>query len=179
MAENENTIARHNALYREALQILREVNNGPPRASPTSAEIEAVDTGCGLLDEVLALNPSNWAASWVQGVAFRNVRRRHEAAVAFSRAYQLNPKDANVARELSLALLELARFNDAILIAQRAMQLAPGDAGLIANYAVALHRGGRVDQARAEIERAQAIDPTDVTTVRALAFITANRPGPN
>ncbi len=177
MTLNENLAARHNALYREAGNVLRDVNAGPPRKSPTRAELRAVDKGCALLDKVLVLNPANWAACWIQGVAFRNVCRRQEAAVAFSRAYQINPNDSNVARELSLALLELSRFEEAIPVAERAMQLAPSDPGLIANYAVALHRAGRADQARAEIERAWAMDSKDAITGHAFALITGRRPG--
>jgi tetratricopeptide (TPR) repeat protein len=176
MTQSESLATRHNALYQEALKVLRDVNAGTPRKSPTRAELQAVDKGCALLDKVLVLNPANWAACWTQGVAFRNVRRRQEAAVAFSRAYQINPNNCNVARELSLALLELSRFEDAIPIAERAMQLAPSDPGLIANYAVALHRAGRAAQARAEIERAWAMDSKDAITGQAFALITGRRP---
>ncbi|MFY9720496.1 MAG: tetratricopeptide repeat protein [Candidatus Cybelea sp.] len=176
MTLDESSVARHNALYREAREVLRDVNAGPPRKSPTRAELQAVDKGCALLDEVIVLNPANWAAFWVQGVALRNVRRRQEAVVAFSRAYQINPNNANVARELSLALLDVSRFEDAIPVAERAMQLAPSDSGLIANYAVALHRAGRAEQARAEIERAWAMDSKDAITERAFALITGRRP---
>lgn len=176
MMPNENSASLHNTLYREALEVLRDVRAGPPRKSPTRAELQAVEKGCALLDKVLVLNPANWAAYWVQGVAFRNVRRRQEAAMAFSQAYQLNLDDSNVARELSLALLELARFEDAIPVAERAMQLAPGNPGLIANYALTLHRAGRAEQARAEIERAWAMDSKDAITRNVFALITGRRP---
>jgi Flp pilus assembly protein TadD len=170
----DDSLERHNQLYKQAQITLRPIFNGSPRAKPTAVQLRMAEEGCALLDQVLLLNPQNWNACWVQGVAWRNVQRWDRAHEAFSRAYAINPGEREVAREYAIACAQTRRYDEAIDVAKRATEIDPADHGLRANYALILNSAGRRDEARAEIARALASDVSDAVTLAAYRQISAS-----
>lgn len=168
---------RHDDLYKQGCAMLKDIRQGAPRPRPTAGEIASVENGCALLDQVLLLNPQNWAACWIQGTAFRNISDWHRAYEAFSRAYAINPNHIEVVREFSIACCESEHFDEAVDLARRAMAMSPHDPGLRANYAIFLHRSGRAAEALAAIKEALERDPKDMTTLRAYQQIAGRRSG--
>ena len=174
---NDNNSERHNELYRRGCAILKEIRQGGPRPNPSASEMAAVENGCQLLDQVLLLNPQNWAACWIQGTAFRNVNDWTRAYDAFSRAYAVNPNHIEVMREFSIAACESGHFDEAIDLARRAMSVSPRDAGLRANFAVFLQRAGRREEALAVIKEVLERDPKDMVALRAYQQISGRGSG--
>ena len=101
---------------------------------------------------------------------YEGENRSAQALVAYRKAAQTAPGDADVQNTLGLALARQAQFGPAVLALRRAVALAPERAQLINNLGYALLLDGRHDEARAMFRLALAVDPRHELALRNLAY---------
>jgi hypothetical protein len=102
-----------------------------------------------------------WRIWWYLGIARRAAADATGAFDAFQRAYDVNPTNADVSRELGGQCLALGRGDQAVMLCDRNCSLHPDDAGLRSNLALACMVAGDMKRAKAEITRALEMDPSD------------------
>jgi Flp pilus assembly protein TadD len=117
-----------------------------------------------LLNQVVELNPSNWAALWVAGKAHQALGDNELALDSFSRSRLLNENHPDVAREAGISAMECGRPHLAIEFTRAALKLKPDDPGLQANLGLAHLFAEQPGAARAVIDAALAKDPNDKIT---------------
>ena len=155
---------KHNRMYREASRLieneipLHERLNMP---KPGWFLGRRLRRAIKLYEEVLKLNPENWPAMWLIGKVHQRFQEKEKALSWFEQAYQVNPSQADIAREASMCAMDLGRSEAAIVFAHRATQIEPENSGLHANLALAYLLAGMTGKADAAIERALAGDPSD------------------
>ena len=126
--------------------------------------------GVALLERVIHMNPSNWAAMWLAGMASRRAGDVEKALALFARAAAvcdaLPPADthADVWREAGLTAMDLGRHAEAAEYTRRAVALRPNDAGLVANLALAHLYNQDPAEAKRAADYALAADPGDEIT---------------
>jgi tetratricopeptide (TPR) repeat protein len=171
-APNPN-MARHNELYQRAcnlingLIILNNQEPGPLDAGTRGRLEEAIP----LFEEVVRINPNNWAAMWLLGKVYQRLGDPTRGLEWFARAHRVNPDQPDVAREASIAAMETSRPQDAVAYCERAIETNPDDAGLRANLALALLFSGKPTEARAVGADALRRDPADQITTQLVAII--------
>lgn len=101
---------------------------------------------------------------------YEGENRSAQALVAYRKAAQTAPGDADVQNTLGLALARQAQFGPAVLALRRAVALAPERAQLINNLGYALLLDGRHDEARAMFRLTLAVDPKHELALRNLAY---------
>ncbi|HVE82838.1 MAG TPA: hypothetical protein VND93_08310 [Myxococcales bacterium] len=150
----------HNELYQEAVNILRPylpLGDGLTPGQPVDPA--DVERGLRLVKRVLEMDPDNWSALWLQGMAFRVVDRLEEAYQSFHRAFQLKPDQVDVGRELVLQCCMNGRGAEAVQVSRQVVALRPDDGGLLSNHALAQLLAGDVNGAQETAERAVAAAP--------------------
>jgi Flp pilus assembly protein TadD len=182
---NENPESEHNRLYREASSVvfpLIEIH-GKPQPKLTSFQRSELQRGVGLFDQVLIINPRNWAAMWLVGKAYQRLQEFDQALEWFSRAHSVNPVQPDVSREAALAAMELGRPSEAIAFCKKAIEFKPSDPGLLANLALATLLSGDVKGADTIVQDALRRDPSDQITRRLAdvcrAVLAGERPCPH
>jgi tetratricopeptide (TPR) repeat protein len=163
---SEQDKARHVELYQqgcrliEGLIILDNLVAGPLDPSQRKRLQDAVP----LFEEVVHINPANWAAMWLLGKIYQRLGEYEHGLSWFARAHRINPDQADVAREAAIAAMELGRAEEAIPFCERAIEANAEDPGLQANLALALLFSGKPGDARAVAQAALARDPGDQIT---------------
>lgn len=163
----------HNFLYQSALEvlepiILEDIRRGFPSAETASQEqtIVSVTRGCELLERVIQINPGNWNALWIMGMAQKAVLQWDQAYISFKRAFALEKNNPDVAREFCGACIESGHGPEAVEPARHAVSLCPNDAGLIANLGMALLASGDMESGAIEVNRSLQMNPSDPVTQR-------------
>src|SRR6185436_3940700 len=77
-------------------------------------DLEDIERGRRLLTRVLEMDPDNWAALWVLGLANRVSGRPDEAYEALRHAYAVKPDRVDVGRELVLQCCMNGRGAEAV-----------------------------------------------------------------
>ena len=121
--------------------------------------------GIALYSAVVSYAPTDWNAYWLMGKAYQALREPTNAFEAFGKAFSIQKKNADVAREYMFECLELGRTAEGVNAAEHALSLEPKDAGLLANLALAYTIAGRIPEASTTVERSLAIDPADEVTL--------------
>ncbi len=136
----------HNRLYRKALALVGPhlpLHGWDPDATAGFFLRRRLRKGVALLERVIAINPRNWAAMWVAGMACRRAGDLEAALALFRRACavcETCPREdthADVWREAGLTAMRFGRHAEAIACTRRAIEMRPNDAGLVANLALA------------------------------------------
>lgn len=122
-------------------------------------------TGIRILERVIEYRPSNWAAHWIIGKAHQALAEPDLACEAFKRAFEIERRNPDVAREYALECLHLGRFEDAIAANQQAIQSSPADAGLLANLALAYLLAGKLKMAQVAVKQSLVMAPKDSITI--------------
>lgn len=125
----------------------------------------------GKFEQVLKTHPDNWASMWFLGMIHRRLRDDEKALSWFERAYQVNPSQAEVAREGSMCAMNLGRHETAIALAWRGHQIEPGNSGLLSNLALAFLLSGRLNDAGKAIKASLDKDPSDKISQTVAAMI--------
>lgn len=182
---NVYTAADHNRLYEEGCDLIKpymRFHDRPRDPTLTRMARKELSQGIKLLQAVIKINPTNWAAYWVIGKAYQSLGQSEEACEAFGQSFALQKHNADVAREYMTECLNLGRAKEGIDAAEHAVGMQPNDAGLVANLALAYLIAGRNDEALEKAEGALALDPTDTVTqavVRVIREVTSGkRPQP-
>jgi tetratricopeptide (TPR) repeat protein len=157
--------------------------HGQPRnPTITGRARKDVSHGIELLQAVININPTNWAAYWVIGKGYQTLGKSEEACDAFGHSFAIQKQNADVAREYMFECLDLGRAQEGVDAAEHAAGLEPNDAGLAANLALAYLIAGRNAEALKKAEEALARDPADTVTQAVVRVIrevaTGKRPQP-
>lgn len=150
----------HDELYREGCQLLRPylpLVDGLTPGKPV--DLKDIEKGRRLLTRALDLNPTNWSAYWMMGMACRAAGYKDQAYEALSRAWAINPGHVDVGRELVLQCCINGRGAEAVQVSARVLALRPDDAGLLSNHALALLLAGEIGRARFFAAKATAAAP--------------------
>jgi tetratricopeptide (TPR) repeat protein len=153
--------------------------HGQPRnPTITSRARKDVCRGIELLQAVININPTNWAAYWVIGKGYQTLGKSEEACEAFGHSFAIQKQNADVAREYMFECLDLGRAAEGVDAAEHAVALEPNDEGLVANLALAYLVAGRNGEALKKAEEALARDPADTVTqavVRLVREVTSGK----
>lgn len=133
--------------------------------------------GIALYQAVVQYAPSNWNAFWLMGKTYQALNDHSSACDAFGKAFAIQKKNPDVAREYMLECLDLGRTNEAIFAAEHALSLEPRNSGLMANLALAYVMAGRNSEAMGKIEEAVRTDPTDKISITLRRVIREVRDG--
>lgn len=164
---------RHNQLYEEAsrrIDGLILLDDRPPRPLDAAAT-DRLRGAVSLFEEVVRINPGNYAAMWLVGKVYQRLEEYDASLEWFARAHRVNPGQRDVAREASIAAMNLRRPELAVEFCQAALKADPNNAGLQANLALALLFCGRPVDAEPIARTALADDPADPITARILGII--------
>src|SRR5205823_1792956 len=125
-----------------------------------------LDEAISLFDEVVRINPKNWAALWLLGKVYQRLGEYEKGLAAFARSHEIRPDQPDVAREASIAAMDLGRPEEAVVYCEQALRAEPDDPGLRANLALALLFSGKPQEAHAVAEEALRRNPADEISAR-------------
>jgi hypothetical protein len=175
---------RQDSLYKQATELTEGLlmggsGSGPPLEAPERGRLTRA---IAHLEQVVEINPGNWAAMWVMGKAHQRLEDHGTALGWFSRAHRLNPDQPDVAREASISAMEEGHPQEAIGFCERALESSPDDAGLRSNLALTLLFSNRPEEASTVAADSLARDPSDTITKLIVSVIddvlTGKRPCP-
>lgn len=164
VASRSDEIQRHNEAYERGCELSKGelILSGREAGGPAGWWLRRkLRRAAAAFDEALSINPGNWAAEWLVGKIHQRLAEHSEALRRFARAHELQPGNANVAREATIAAIQCGNGEDAIRYSEAALALAPEDGGLMANHALALLVAGRLEAALGAIDDALARSPDD------------------
>lgn len=154
----------HNRLYEEGADLIRPylllTDNQPADAFSARGQQE-LRQGLDLLGQALAINPANWSAHWICGKAHQSLGDSDAACEAFARAYALEDRNPDVAREYMFECLNLGKVRQGLAAARRAVRLKPEDPGLQANLGLALLIAGELHDAALAVQQSLELAPDD------------------
>ena len=165
--------SRHDQLYKQAWALAQNfiLYHGQAPTELGKGDRRHLGEATALLDEVLRINPSNWAAMWLLGKIAQRLGDFEGALRWFARAHQIKPDQPDVAREAAIAAMELGRPGEAVPFCERAVAAKPDDAGLRANLALALLFSDKPGEARSVADDAPRRDPGDAITAHIVKII--------
>jgi Flp pilus assembly protein TadD len=129
----------------------------------TVAEAAAFDVGIKHLMRVVEAEPLHWPAMWALGRALTSLRRLVESNHVFCCAFQVNPNDLNVGRELGLSSLRLGNSEIGKIVLQEICNRFPSDHSLVANLALAKWMVGELEEALNAVDRSLEIKNDEIT----------------
>lgn len=152
------SIKSYEELYGKGSELLRPLVVESQRIPP-----EQLLQGIEYLERALEIEPQSWPASWVLGRAytiFGDLKRAHRM---FRLAYQLNPIDKNVGRELGLSLLRLGCSQLALLVFNEVVGRFADDHTLIANLGLCHWMAGDAKHGLEFVERALSLNKNETS----------------
>src|SRR5262245_53941992 len=155
--------ARHDELSQRAKELIDGLillHNGPVEPLDDEGR-RRLDEAIGLYEEVVRINPRNWAAMFFVGKVYQRLKDYPRGLEWFSRAHRVNPDQPDVAREAAIAAMDAGRPQEGIAFCRRALEVKPDDPGLQANLAVALLFSGKPEEAHGIATEALKRDPAD------------------
>jgi tetratricopeptide (TPR) repeat protein len=165
--------SRHDQLYKQACALIDGLillHDEEP-AELTAERRRRLHEAIPLFEEVVRINPGNWAAMWLLGKVCQRLEELERGLAWFARAHHINPGQPDVAREASLAAMDLGRPGEAVAFCERAVEALPDDAGLVANLALALLFSGKPVEAQEVAADALRRDPADAITAQLVTII--------
>jgi tetratricopeptide (TPR) repeat protein len=167
-------IELHDRLWREGWKIIEaeiHLHNRPPLAKPNWSLRRKLKQAVSRFEQILQINPTNWASMWALGKIYQRMNNDTTALEWFSKAYQINGTNPDVAGEAALCAMNLGKSKEALQFATVANALKPRDAGLRSNLALALLLDHQPDEAKARAEEAVRASPEETVSKHVLRFI--------
>jgi tetratricopeptide (TPR) repeat protein len=166
---------RHNELYRQGCDLigpamLLDSEEGAGELVERVVNETEVKEGIQILEEVVEINPGNWAAHWTMGKGYQALEDHQLSYEKFVAAYKVG-RNAAILRELVRECLYVDKIDEAIYYGHLATELEPDDAGLQANFALSLLLNKEVDRALATAEASLRKDPDDKITQQMVGFM--------
>jgi tetratricopeptide (TPR) repeat protein len=124
-----------------------------------------------LFRKVLQIAPHHWQSLWSLGKTVQRLGDERAAFDCFVRAWDLQPGNADVAREAALSAMKLGLARHAVEYCDAALNLEPGEPGLLCNFALALLFAGRPQEALNKANEAVEKDPHDEISQNVLRVI--------
>jgi tetratricopeptide (TPR) repeat protein len=146
----------HNLLFREGTNLITPympLHGLSPKDAHSSQAQKEIKNGIAKLEQVLVLNPQNWAAFWIIGKGHQALENYQKAYESFKASWSIHKQNIDVAREYMIQCLNLGKSAEGVAIAEAALRLEPNEPGLVANYALALLIDGQMDRAENEVKR--------------------------
>jgi tetratricopeptide (TPR) repeat protein len=131
-----------------------------------------------LFREVLRALPNDWRSMWQLGKTIQRLGDEEAAFGWFEKAWDLKPKNADVAREAALSAMHLGLGQHAIEYSEEALRIEPDEPGLVCNLALSLLHAGRPQQALEKVQEAVRLDKNDKVsenTLRVIRHIAENK----
>lgn len=164
----------HNRLYLEAWKIIEGEIHIHNRVAPSKATWSVrrkLKQAISRFEQTLQLNPTNWSSMWALGKIYQRLNDDTTALQWFTKAYEINATNPDVAREAALCAMNLGDSKAALKFTAVAMTLNPNDAGLVANHALALLLDHQPESARTAAERAVSAVPQDTVSKHVIRLI--------
>ena len=114
---------------------------------------------------------ADWRAFWFLGKAYEALGHKNTSNWNFRAAFELHPRDPNVAREYGISCVELGLGPEAVRAAEEAVALSPNEAGLYANLALAYLIASLDHQALVAINKALDMDRKDQTSQNVKEYV--------
>jgi Flp pilus assembly protein TadD len=171
---------QQDALYKKGSKLIEPymlLSDRPNADASTREAREQLREGIEALEQVVEADPRKASAYWIMGMAYRALEDYGRATVAFGKAYAINPKQPNFAREYSYSCMCSGLTKRAVEVAADNAAQHPADAGIISNLGLALLADGQLEKARDATVRSLVIDPKDEVTKRLLDEIDAVHDG--
>lgn len=159
--------AEYKKLFTEGTDLISRympLENGKVRDPRSPQARRDLNNGIKKLEEAIALHPNSGPAHYFQGKGLQILGDSEHAYEAFKSSWDIDQKNAIVARDYMLTCLTLGRSSEGVEIAEQAVKLKPKDPSFVANHALALLVNGQTDRAEKEAERALKMDPDDRVT---------------
>lgn len=174
-------IARHNAAYNEGRRLTQDgliLNEFGPRVPKAGWFLRRkLLRAIHCFEQAIEIKPDNWNAMWIMGKVYHRLDDREKSLHWFREAYQINPKQPDVAREAGIAALDLGEGSLGLKFCIAAVELKPNDPGLIANLALAYLISGDVKKAQESARYAVTCHPDDITSRNVLKLVEAVHSG--
>jgi len=110
-------------------------------------------------DQAIALNPDDYGAWNIRGIALTNLERYEEAIASFEQAIALNPDDYQAWYNRGVALGNLERYEEAIVSFDQAITLNPDNYEAWYNRGIALRELERYEEAAVSFDQAITLNP--------------------
>jgi tetratricopeptide (TPR) repeat protein len=176
----DDEITRHNQIYQRAYDLLRSeiiIDGQPLSLKPNFFVRRRLRKAIALFEQVLEMNPHNWAAMF--GMA-KALQRLGDLTLAFDimrKAHDGDPSMSGFARESGLIAIQLGRFSEGIALTEAAIRTRPGDGGLYSNLGLGHLLQGDAREAVEAFQRANELEPSHALTTRLLAVALAVQTG--
>lgn len=177
---SKEEIEKHNKLYEQANNLIRDdimVDGRPLSDKPNMFTRRRLRKAIALYDDVLKINPQNWAACFVKA---KTLHRLGEPKLAFElmlKAHSGNPSISGFAREAGIVALQLGRFSEGVNLTEEAIKTHPGDGSLYSNLGLGQLLCGNASKAIDAFCRAIELEPNHPFTLRLLAVAQAVKAG--
>jgi Flp pilus assembly protein TadD len=173
-------IARHNKLYKQANDLIRNdimVDGQPLSAKPNLFARIRLRKAIGLYDEVLKMNPQNWATYFMKAKALHRLGESKLAFELMLKAHHGNPTISGFAREAGIIALQLGHFSEGVNLTEDAIKNRPEDGSLYSNLGLGQLLCGNASKAIDALYRANELEPNHPFTLRLLAVAQAIKAG--
>ncbi len=171
---SQDEIRRHDVAYQRGCDLIENellLADSPALDKPSWWTKFKLRRAIAAFEEAISLYPSNWSAHWVVGKIYQRLGDYDAALQRFSRAHELEPTNADVVREATIAAIDVGNGTAATRFAEAALGLSPDDAGLMANHALALLIAGDALSARRTIQKSIERDASDQVSRRVAEII--------
>ncbi len=125
--------------------------------------------------EAARLLPSAPQPSYILGLIARADNREADAARAFERVRELDPRDAGAAINLAQIYLQQRKYAEAAAVLRPAVADEPYNVTAAYNLGLALSRAGNADEGRRMMERSQALRTTGYGTTLSNTYLEQGR----
>lgn len=162
--------------YGQGTRILQPLIMGTDQISK-----DQILLGIDYLERALDIEPRSWPACWVLGKAYTVLGDLKRAHGLFCCAYQINPSDKNVCRELGLSFLRLGRPQNALSVFQKLVDHFPEDHTLVANLGLCQWMTGSSQLGLATVDRALRLNNSEISQAlrrRIIATMARGAPAP-
>jgi tetratricopeptide (TPR) repeat protein len=119
------------------------------------------DQGLALLKPILAANPDDTNALYVQGVAFQKKGQLPEAVASFLRVNELTPRFPAAFYQLGVCYQQMGEGDKALAAYAKALELDPANPDSAYNAGLVLFGRSQMPEALAMFEKALALRPDD------------------
>jgi tetratricopeptide (TPR) repeat protein len=180
MTLSEIEIARHNHTYERACHLVRRdvlIDGQPLSVTPGIFARLRLRKALRLFDEVLRLNPENWAAIFYMGKIHHRFGDRALALELMRKAHRGNPSLSGFAREAGLVASQLGRHQEGIELTEEAIRLRPRDGSLYSNLGLMYLLNGVAPDAIRSFQQAIELEPDHAMTPRLLTVAKAVQDG--
>ena len=160
--------------YDQAWQLCRQeihLDDTPRKGSPGLHTRFKLWRARRLLQSVVSDIPHSWQSMWILGKIHQRLGDAERSLGWFEQACGCKPKDANVAREASIAAMDLGKPEKALKYCEEALILEPRDPGLQANMACASLMMEHYTEAQTYITTSLRAAPDDLVSKNVAALI--------